>query len=234
MIRYPHSFSLFWLGATVSGALVSGAILAGAIAGPAAAQDHALQRATITTLRNQVRLKPQAQPVRAARHHDALQPGDSVTTARASLAELRFNEGTLARMGERAVFRFLPQTRTVHLNQGTMLLLIPPGKGRTQVTTPNVSTGIRGSALFVRYNQETNTTVVGALTNSGIEVTTAAGAPLQVLEAGQIVVIVNDKIERLYEFDLATFYETSLLVEGLQLNQPVGDPVPAAEADRGG
>ncbi|NJR69849.1 MAG: FecR domain-containing protein [Synechococcales cyanobacterium CRU_2_2] len=238
MIRYPRFFSQSFAQTALSGAAVAVPVLAAPLslllillaplllaslfASPASAQDQTLlTRAVITALRKQVHLKSQAQLLRPAQLRDALQPGDTVATSGASLAELRFNDGTLARMGERAVFRFLPQTRTVRLSQGTLLLLIPPGRGRTQVVTPNVLTGIRGSALFVRYNPETNTTLVGALTTSGIEVTTTEGAPLQVLEAGQMAVVVDDQIERLYEFDLAMFYETSRLVEGLNLDRPM-------------
>ena len=178
-----------------------------------------LTRAVIESLRNQVRLIRQNQSARPARPSDAMTPGDSLATAKASMAQLRFNDGSLARLGEQAVFRFVSGTRTFNLSNGTALLLIPPGQGKSRVRTPNAAAGIRGSALFVRYIPETNTTIVGALTNSGIEVFNQTASQRQELKAGYMAVIVKDRIERVYEFDLNAFYQTSELVKGLNLTQ---------------
>ena len=174
-----------------------------------------LKRATITNLRNWVRLKPKTAKLRKAKQHDIFTPGDLLATGRFSFAEFRFNEGTLARMGGRAIFRFVPRTRKFILRKGTVLLLIPPGQGRTQVRTPNVRTGIRGSALFIRYDEARNQTIVGALTDSGIEVSDLDGEFSQVLNAGQIVVIGDGQEPESYNFDLAKFYETSPLSKGI-------------------
>lgn len=180
-----------------------------------------LNRAVVETLRNQVRLLQPDRPARLATVSDALVPGEGLATGQSSLAELRFNDGSLARMGEQCVFWFTPQDRTFRLSNGTLLMLIPPGQGQTQIQTPNVTAGIRGSALFIRFDAESNTTLVGALTNSGIEVSNADNTQRQELQAGQMAVVVEDQIEGLYEFDLDTFYQTSPLVEGLQLGQAI-------------
>ncbi|NEU82270.1 FecR family protein [Nostoc sp. UIC 10630] len=186
-----------------------------------------LTRAEIQDLRNIVQLIPKdKQKKRPARKLDAMTPGDGVATGRASLADLRFNDGSLARVGEQALFQFLPKTRDFKLSNGTVLLLIPPGQGQTRIQTPNAAAAIRGSALFVRYNQQTDTTIVGALTNSGIEVSNKEASETKVLEAGQMVIIVKGKFERLYDFDLRNFYETSQLVRELDLNRQSPVPTP--------
>ncbi|MEM7580445.1 MAG: FecR family protein, partial [Cyanobacteria bacterium P01_A01_bin.80] len=179
-----------------------------------------LTRAVVKKLHNWVQLMPQNRPKRRARRSDRMSPGDGLATGRASLADLRFNDGSLARIGERAVFKFLPRTRTFRLSNGTVLLLIPPGQGRTRVRTRSAAATIRGSALFVRYDEQTDTTVVGSLTNSGIEVFNKDESRSQVLEAGQLIVVVKGKIQGLYNFDLRTFYDTSDLVQGLDLTSP--------------
>jgi len=177
-----------------------------------------LNRAIVQSLRNTVRLLLQNQRPRPAKVRDAMVPGDALSTARSSLAELRFNDGSLARVGEQALFQFISNTRTFRLNNGTVLLLIPPGRGRTRVQTPNAVAGIRGSALFVRYLPDFQTTIVGALTQSGIEVSNSKQTQTLPLNAGQMAVIVKDRIERLYNFDLRTFYETSEITKGLNLS----------------
>ncbi|WP_206673747.1 FecR family protein, partial [Gloeocapsopsis dulcis] len=189
-----------------------------------ASAETTLTRAVVQNIRNLVRLLPQNRTPRPARLADAIQPGDALSTGRSSLAELRFNDGSLARVGEQAVFRFIAKTRRFRLSNGTVLLLIPPGRGITGIQTPNAAAAIRGSALFVRYIPDTDTTIVGALTDSNIEVFNQSASQSEVLEAGQMAVIVNDRIEQLYEFDLNTFYETSDLVQQLNLNQPNTNP----------
>jgi len=181
--------------------------------------DTALTRAEVKSLRNLVQLMPQNRAARPARVADGIVPGDALSTGREALAELRFNDGSLARIGEQALFRFAAQTRNLKLSNGTALLLIPPGQGTTEVWTPNAAAAIRGSALFIRYIPDSKTTVFGALTNSNIEVFNQKSSQKQVLKAGQLAVVVQGKITGLYNFDLKTFYETSDLVRGLNLNK---------------
>ncbi|MBD2774517.1 FecR family protein [Iningainema tapete] len=186
-----------------------------------------LTKAEIQDLRNLVQLMRLNEPKRKAKHKDAMTPGDGLSTGRASLADLRFNDGSLARVGEQAVFRFLPQTRNFRLSNGTVLLVIPPGQGQTRINTPSAAAAIRGSALFVRYDQATDTTLVGALTNSGIQVYNQNASQSQELQAGQMIVVVKGKFKGLYDFDLRTFYDTSDLVRGLDLplrGKPSPDP----------
>jgi hypothetical protein len=175
----------------------------------------ALTQAVVESIRNRVELLPQSQPARPARISDVVAPGDGVATARDSLAELRFNDGSLGRIGEQAIFWFTPGTRDFRMSNGTVLLLIPPGQGQTRVRTPNAAAGIRGSALFVRYIPETETTIIGALTDSGIEFFNQDGSRLQELRGGQMAIATADQIVNVYEFDLNRFYETSDLMRGL-------------------
>ncbi|MCC5663162.1 FecR family protein [Nostoc sp. CHAB 5784] len=186
-----------------------------------------LTQAKIQDLRNMVQLIPKDKlKKRPARKLDAMTPGDGLSTGRASLADLRFNDGSLARVGEQALFQFLPKTRDFKLSNGTVLLLIPPGRGQTRIQTPSAAAAIRGSALFVRYDQQTDTTIVGALTNSGIEVSNKEGET-KVLEAGQMIILIKGKFQNLYDFDLRNFYENSELVRELDLDRQ--SPVPTSD-----
>ncbi|MEL6321558.1 MAG: FecR family protein [Cyanobacteria bacterium J06626_14] len=176
-----------------------------------------LTNAIVELIRNEVELRPQGESARPAAIEDEMFPGDALATARESFAELSFNDGSLARLGESVLFRFVPNTRTFRLDNGTVLLLIPPGRGRTNLRTPNATAGIRGSALFVRYIEATNTTLVGALTDSGIQVYNEDETERYELSPGEMAVVVDDRIQRVYQFDLDRFYETSQLTAGLGL-----------------
>jgi hypothetical protein len=212
-----------------------------------------LTRADVESLANRVEVIPAGQSARPARLSDWLGVGDALRTAAAARAELRFNDGSLARIGERATFRFTPNTRNFQLSNGTVLFLIPPGRGRSTVETPSAITGIQGSAVVVRHipftenpatdshtksvrseptiDDESKTdetpavlgqpgrTVVMVLTNNPagpVEVTTANGTK-EYLPAGYMAVVEGDTIQ-VMEFDLALFYQTSPLVEGLYLD----------------
>lgn len=179
-----------------------------------------LTQAQISYLRNQVRfLGNQGRSPRAARVQDRLNPGDGVSTAAQALAELRFNDGSLARVGERAVFWFVPNSRNFQLSNGTALMLIPPGQGRTRIRTPNAVAGVEGSALFVRHIEQTQKTLVGALTDSGITVCLTDSGQCQTLAGGQMAEVDPTGL-RVYKLDLAVFYSTSELTSGLNLDTP--------------
>lgn len=178
-----------------------------------------LKSAEIREVIRQVRLQPRNQGLRNASVRDKMLPEDALWTSKRSRAGLRFNDGSYARVGELALFRFTPGTRNFRLNNGTVLLLIKPGQGSTRIDTPNASAGVRGSALFVRYDEKTKTTLVGALTNNpaGPMEITAANGEKQALEAGQMAIVDQTGFIRRYKFDIPTFYETSDMVRGLDL-----------------
>uniref|UniRef100_A0ACD5H0D2 Uncharacterized protein n=1 Tax=Desertifilum tharense IPPAS B-1220 TaxID=1781255 RepID=A0ACD5H0D2_9CYAN len=74
-----------------------------------------LTRAEVYRLRNRVQLIPSNQTPRPARISDILVPRDAIRTASSSRVELLFNEGSLARIGSSAVFRFVPGLRRYQL-----------------------------------------------------------------------------------------------------------------------
>ena len=80
-----------------------------------------LTQAVIQDFRNSVQLILKHQHKRPAQKSDVIIPGDGLNTGRASLADLKFNDGSLARVGEQAIFQFLPETRDFKLSNGTVL-----------------------------------------------------------------------------------------------------------------
>jgi hypothetical protein len=195
-----------------------------------------LTRADVESLYNQVEFIPEGQAARPARLNDWLSIGDALRTALGARAELRFNDGSLARVGERATFWFVPNTRDFRLSNGTALFLIPPDRGPSNIRTPSAVTGIQGTALVVRHipHQDCDAsalladqsacpgrTVVMVLTDSPkgpVEVTANDGNSA-LLSAGDLAVVENGDIQ-VMEFNLQLFYDTSPLVSGLELDNP--------------
>jgi hypothetical protein len=174
-----------------------------------------LTRAVIEAIRNQVQILPENRPPRDAQISDVVTPGSGVATARNSLAELRFNDGSLGRLGEQVIFWFIPNEREFRLSNGTMLLLIPPGNGPTRIHTPNATAGVQGSGLIVRYDPRADRTIVVTLTDSGIVVANQDGSQFQEMAGGQLIVVERGAIRGLYDVDLRTLYETSPLLREL-------------------
>lgn len=214
-------------------------LILSAIAPAVARAEVPLTRAEVDSFQNQVEILLRGGPTRPVRPSDWLSVGDAIRTYQASQVDLRFNDGSLARVGELATFWFVPNTRNFRLSNGTALLLIPPGNGRSTIETPNVVTGIQGTALVVRhvpaapttittkpdllaeFEQDAGRTAVMVLTDSPagpVEVRLRDGRQVP-LSAGQMAIVDNGNLY-LFEFDLALFYETSPLVEGLNLDNP--------------
>ena len=201
----------------------------------AALDQEPLRWAEIIFLRNRAQLLRDNQDARRANVSDRLSVGDALRTLRRSRAELRFNDDSLARIGERATFQFTPNTRNFQLTNGTVLLLIPPSRGRTTIQTPNAVTGIQGSALFVRYIPETDTTIVGALTdnpNGPMVLFNEDGTEQQALRANEVGVIEGDRITELYRLDSELFWESSPLAEGFDYTQDSPTGADALDAVR--
>ncbi|MEM7649079.1 MAG: FecR domain-containing protein, partial [Cyanobacteria bacterium P01_A01_bin.70] len=212
-------------------------VLLWAIAPEPAIAEAVLTQAAVESFRNRVELSRQGQPPRLVQPSDQLGLGDVIRTRQAAQIDLRFDEGSLARVGESTTFWFVPNTRNLRLANGTALLLIPPGNGPTTIETPNVITGIQGTAVVVRhlpvvkeattfpdltaeFSHNTGRTAVMVLTDAGgpTAVELRDGRSVE-LSAGQMA-IVDDSNLFLFEFDLALFYETSPLVAGLFLDDP--------------
>jgi hypothetical protein len=96
--------------------VLSSPIAQNTIAQNTIAQSDVLTRAEIYRLRNQVELEPFNQAARAAKLSDVLVPKDALRTAAASVAELLFNEGSIARVDASSVFRFREGLRRFQLS----------------------------------------------------------------------------------------------------------------------
>jgi hypothetical protein len=224
--------------------ILLGAILTASWITPASAQQDLLTRAEVYKLLNQVQLLLRDKPARNARKADVLVPLDALQTKTRSRAELLFNEGTLARIGSSAIFRFKPGIRRFEwtngvykaetifeLQNGTALVMTPTGSTGTRIETPQsridviaaaIPQGLNvlppnamSGAVLVNHDINTNTTQAFNLTNVPVTITNLDGTQSQTLQAGQTVTVTNGVISPVQNFDLQKFYQTSQLAAGL-------------------
>ena len=73
-----------------------------------------------------------------ARGNEILTPGNQLRTLARSRAELKFNEGSLARVSQKTIFHFYREMRRNHIRnqKGVILAMVPPGGDIAQVETP--------------------------------------------------------------------------------------------------
>ena len=182
-----------------------------------------LNRAEVYKLRNQVDLSRQNRPVwNRAKLGDTIVPQDALRTGANSRAELLFNEGTLVRTGAGTIFRFSPGKRNFELDSGSALIMIRPGQGESNITTPEAKVISQGTALFIQHNPQHNSSLVGVLTSNTtgpVKVSSANGEVTIELNAGEFVSIINGVIGLVEHFILPMFYENIELAAGLGAGQ---------------
>ncbi|MBD1872273.1 FecR domain-containing protein [Nodosilinea sp. FACHB-131] len=194
--------------------------------------------ANLRTSTYQVSLVSASGNTRSAAVADCFCPGEILNTGAAARAEVLFNDGSLTRVGEQASLRFWPDTRKLLLNQGTVALFVPPSQGRTTVQTPNATVGLNSTAVVVRYVPSRQLTLVMALADlltAPVLVTAAETGQELALYGGQMAFI-GDGSWQVVEFDLLEFYQTSVLMAGLHLDDPAyrpdrNDPLAAVRPD---
>lgn len=140
-------------------------------------QSGGLTQAEVYSLRNIVQLMLQNQPPRTASLQDTLAPRDAMQTGGRSLAELIFNEGSLARIGSNSVFRFVPGLRRYQLPDGSLhsetvfqlqrgvaLLVSPPEGTRAETAGGQVEftahDGLIMGSVGAAYPSENRTTTI--------------------------------------------------------------------------
>lgn len=109
-------------------------------------QADVLTRAEVYRLRNQVELLPFNQSARTAKLSDVLVPQDALRTAAASVAELLFNEGSIARVDASSVFRFREGLRRFQLSSRELPPVATKGSSKNSLLA---QAQLRRETIFV-------------------------------------------------------------------------------------
>ncbi len=97
---------------------------------------------------NVVNVKPKDQEIRSAKVADILNTQDSLLTGERSRAELMFQDGSLARIGSNANFTVSSATRSIQLENGLILLHVPPGLGGARIQGRSAVAAIKGDTVL--------------------------------------------------------------------------------------
>lgn len=113
------------------------------------------RQATVTRTQNKVNygeLKGERSALRPAAVNDVVRSSNFLQTETDSRAELKYEDGSLVRVGQNTVFSFEDITRTLSLGKGTMIFYVPKGSGGANVKTPSLTAAITGTIGKVAAN----------------------------------------------------------------------------------
>ncbi len=196
---------------------------------PNARANRPLSRGEVYKMNNEVRYLPQGKSARGARIGDVLVPMDGVGTGSRSRAEVIFNEGSIARVGSNAIFRFKPGLRSFHLRHGTALILSPTQTiaSATRIELPDADIeafGMGGGgdindqmgllAMVDASKPEATETRILMLTSGTLTISPKVGPPFQIM-GGDYVVMQQGKVISVTKVNLSTFYQSTALALGL-------------------
>jgi hypothetical protein len=111
--------------------------------------------ATVTRLQASVKygeVKGGTTTARPAAVNDVVRAKNFLLTETDARAELKYEDGSVVRIGQNTVFSFEANTRTLALEKGTLIFFIPKGTGGGQIKTPSLTAAITGTVGKVSPN----------------------------------------------------------------------------------
>src|SRR3954454_15912351 len=174
-----------------------------------------LREARVTQVVKDVKILPAQAAPRPATTNDTVRGDTAVRTGIESRAELTFGDLTIARLGANTVFSFNPDSRTVELGDGAILLRVPKGSNGTKIHTAAVTAAITGTTVIVEYHPKAYAKYLVLEGTMRVYLKGVLGESV-LMSAGQMMII-NPKATRLsdpVDFDLERLLSTSLLVQG--------------------
>ena len=186
-----------------------------------AAASHAadFKQSKITEVVNDVQIISAAdQTQKSAIVNEVFTVPDVLRTGPASRAELVAKDETVTRVGANTIFSFDPASRTIDLQQGSLLFHSPHGKGGGSIHTGSATASVLGSTLIVCATHNGGFKVI--CLEDGAQIKLPNGLKQQ-LNPGQLTYILpgGQHLAPIVLFKLNDLLLHSLLVEGF--NHPL-------------
>lgn len=176
-------------------------------------------KAIVTEVVNQVeRVDPSTLQGQSVAPDAVLNAPDLLRTGRRSRAQLTAEDGTVARVGANTVFSFEQDSRTINLQQGSILFNSPSGQGGGNIVTNAASASVLGTTIIVAA---TNNGGFKVLVMEGSAQVTFPNGVTQTLSPGQMsFVLPGGQPGPVVNFDLAKQTEGSDLLNGFSVTLP--------------
>jgi hypothetical protein len=177
------------------------------------------KKSKVTQVVNDVQIISAAdQSKKAAVVNDIFAMPDILRTGAASRAELVADDDTVTRVGANTIFSFDPASRTLDLQQGSLLFHSPHGKGGGTIHTGSATASVLGSTLIVTTTPNGGFKVIALEDDAEIHLKNGLK---QKLKPGQMTFILpgGKQLAPILVFRLDELIRNSLLVKGF--NQPL-------------
>ena len=196
-----------------------------------------LERARVTKAVNEVNLLPENRSPVPAKPGNVISGRTALQTGNRSRAELEFTDESVVRLGSNSVFGFKTDEREIDLQQGSLLLQVPKGRGTTKIKSLPITAAITGTTILfecsepIRDSQgkETKPGIVKLIVMEGSLEWALNADPRKKLkmESGDMVAFPSNarKLPQKVKVDLARIRNTSLLMDGGMGNLPDMDRV---------
>jgi hypothetical protein len=112
-------------------------------------------QATVTRTENKVSygtVKGDRSDTRPAEPQDVVKAMNFLLSESDSRAELKYDDGTIVRIGQNTIFTFEANSRTLNLKKGTFVFFVPKGQGGGSIKTPSLTAAITGTVGKVSDN----------------------------------------------------------------------------------
>ena len=179
------------------------------------------KQSKVTQVVNEVQIiDPADQSKKTAVIDDVFKMPDILRTGPASRAELVAQDDTVTRVGANTIFSFDPASRTIDLQQGSLLFHSPHGKGGGSIHTGSATASVLGSSLIVTATPNGGCKVICLQDSVYIKLPNGLH---QQLNPGQLTYILpgGDRLAPIILFQLDNLASHSLLLTGF------GHPLPS-------
>lgn len=125
------------------------------LAGAARLAAEPLNSATVSRVENQVsygKVIGDKSETRPAVPNDVIESRNFLLSETDSRAELRYEDGTIVRIGQNTIFTFEANNRVFNLKKGTFVFYVPKGKGGGTIKTQSFTAAITGTIGKVSDN----------------------------------------------------------------------------------
>ena len=191
----------------------------GFLAAASASRAAAFKQSKVTQVVNDVQIISAAdQTKKSATVNDIFTMPDILRTGPSSRAELVAEDDTVTRVGANTIFSFDPASRTIDLQQGSLLFHSPHGKGGGTIHTGSATASVLGSTLIVSATPNGGFKVISLEDQAEIKFLNGLH---QHLNPGQMTYILpgGNHLAPIVVFRLDDLTKNSLLIKGF--NHPL-------------
>ena len=154
-------------------------------------------------------LKPSASP-RPAAVNDQISEGTAVRTGVESRVELTFPDLTITRLGQNTIFSFAQGAREVRLDNGSILIQVPPGAPAATIKTAAITAAISGGTCLFSVGPPS---IFMVMEGTGTFFPTGHPEQAVTLHGGELVMMTADgRVSQVMAFNVPLVLSTSHLI----------------------